>query len=47
VGTMDQAVAIARQCPGLPHGIRVEVRPVAAECPLIEEVASKEHLAHA
>src|SRR5262245_15976480 len=29
VGSMDEAVAIAQQCPGLPHGIRVEVRPVA------------------
>lgn len=47
VGTMDEAVAIAQQCPGLPYGIRVEVRPVAGECPLVEEVQSKAHLAHA
>jgi len=40
-------VTIAQQCPGLPYGIRVEVRPVAAECPLVQEVESKEHLAHA
>ena len=37
VGTMDAAIAIAQQCPGLPYGLRVEVRPVAAECPLARE----------
>ncbi|MBC8096202.1 MAG: hypothetical protein H7Y43_10345, partial [Akkermansiaceae bacterium] len=47
VNTLDEAVTIAQQCPGLPYGIRVEVRPVAAECPLVQEVESKEHLAHA
>ena len=38
VNTMDEALAIAKDCPGLPFGIRVEVRPVAGECPLVEEV---------
>jgi hypothetical protein len=47
VNTLDDAVVIAQQCPGLPYGIRVEVRPVAAECPLVQEVEVKEHLAHA
>ena len=47
VSSLDEAVAIAQQCPGLPHGIRVEVRPVAAECPLVQEVESKAHLTHA
>lgn len=47
VNTLDEAVVIAQQCPGLPYGIRVEVRPVAAECPLVQEVESIEHLAHA
>lgn len=28
----DEAVAIAGQCPALPHGITVEVRPVMACC---------------
>ena len=37
VDTMEEAVAIAQQCPGLPHGIRVEVRAVAGECPLVEQ----------
>ena len=47
VGTMDEAVAIAQQCPGLPHGVRVEVRPVAAECPIAEELRAETQLAHA
>jgi hypothetical protein len=47
VRTMDEAVAIAQQCPGLPHGIRVEVRPVAAECPIAEELRPSAELAHA
>lgn len=45
VGTMDEAVAIARQCPGLPYGIRVEVRPVAGECPIAEELRAMSQLA--
>jgi hypothetical protein len=44
VATMEEAVAIARQCPGLPYGAKVEIRPVLADCPLkpenkIEELA--------
>ncbi len=37
VNSLDEAVSIAQQCPGLPYGIRVEVRPVAGECPLVEQ----------
>ena len=47
VGSMDEAVEIAQQCPGLPHGIRVEVRPVAGECPMVAEVREEARLAHA
>lgn len=47
VGSLDEAVDIARECPGLPHGIRVEVRPVAAECPMAEEIRSEARLAQA
>ena len=47
VGSMDEAVAIAQQCPGLPFGIRVEVRPVAGECPMAAEVRNEAELAHA
>ena len=45
VATMDEALAIARECPGLPYGIRVEVRPVAAECPLSAEAQREAQLA--
>jgi hypothetical protein len=31
-------VAIAQECPGLSYGVKVEVRPVAAECPLASEL---------
>lgn len=33
VDTMEEAVAIARQCPGLPHGAKVEVRHIVDQCP--------------
>lgn len=32
VADVDEAVEIARQCPGLEYGCVVEVRPVAARC---------------
>jgi len=47
VNTLDEAVAIAQECPGLPYGIRVEVRPVAGECPIAEELRSEAQIAHA
>jgi len=37
VPTMDEALVIAKECPGLPYGVKVEVRPVAAECPVASE----------
>lgn len=43
VGTLEEAVEIAQECPGLDYGIRVEVRPVAGECPMVQEV--REHAA--
>ena len=45
VATMDEALAIARECPGLPYGIRVEVRPVAGECPVAAEVRTEAQFA--
>jgi len=45
VATMDEAVAIARQCPGLPFGAKVEVRPVLSECALQPENKLEEALA--
>ena len=47
VNSMDDAVAIARQCPGLPHGAKVEVRPVLAECPLSGEAVPDARLVEA
>jgi hypothetical protein len=37
VDSFEEALEIARECPGLRYGIRVEVRPVAAACPLLAE----------
>ncbi len=36
VESMDEAVAIAKECPALPHGLMVEVREVAEVCPYLE-----------
>lgn len=44
-GNLDEAVAIARQCPMLEHGTAVEVRPIAADCPTLQrarQVVSEE-----
>jgi hypothetical protein len=45
VATLDEAVEIARQCPGLPFGAKVEVRPVLSECPLKAKNEMEEALA--
>ena len=45
VDTMEEAVEIAQHCPGLPHGLTIEVRPVAEQCRLLREVG--EEVAHA
>jgi hypothetical protein len=45
VDTLDEAVAIAQECPGLAYGIRVEVRPVAGECPIYDELKAEAQLA--
>jgi len=41
VATMDEAVEIATQCPGLLYGIRVEVRPVLGECPIAADARTE------
>ena len=41
VDNLDEAIEIARQCPGLEHGAVVEIRPVAQECAASELVAPK------
>ncbi len=45
VDSIEEAVAIAQQCPGLAYGARVEVRPVAKQCPLLEEAPAEAQLA--
>ena len=45
VASLDEAVAIAQECPGLPYGVQVEVRPVAAECPLASELKQEAEFA--
>ena len=47
VASFDDAVAIAQECPGLPYGVKVEVRPVAAECPVASELKCEAQFAHA
>ena len=47
VGSLDEAVAIAQECPGLPYGARVEVRPVMGQCPLASEAVADSQLAEA
>ena len=38
VATMDEALEIARECPGLSYGTVVEVRPIAERCAAAEEL---------
>ena len=45
VDDLDEAVEIAKQCPGLSYGIDVEVRPVAEQC--AARARANEALAHA
>ena len=40
VRDLDEATEIAKQCPGLEHGMAVEVRPVADCCP-VERAAER------
>jgi Uncharacterized protein conserved in bacteria len=49
VETLDEAIAIAQSSPGLAYGGSIEVRPIAAECPLdvrVRELAQEEQLAN-
>ena len=47
VGRLDEAVAIAQQCPGLLYGAKVEVRPVMEQCPLSGEALPESQFAEA
>jgi hypothetical protein len=44
VCSLDEAVAIAKECPGLEFGVVVEVRPVAPVCPMMSEGTRQEGL---
>ncbi len=49
VETLDEAIAIAQSSPGLAYGGSIEVRPIAAECPLdvrARELAQEEQFAN-
>lgn len=41
VADIDEATAIAKQCPGLPIGLTVEVRPVAEVSPVLTDVRGR------
>jgi hypothetical protein len=48
VETIEEAIAIAQSSPGLAYGGSIELRPVAAECPLdvrARQLAREEQLA--
>jgi hypothetical protein len=45
--SLDQAVTFAAECPGLPYGAKVEVRPVMERCPMMQEAAAEQQLAGA
>jgi len=47
VSDMDEAVAIAKGCPGLAYGAKVEVRPVMDHCPMSAEAMAETQLAGA
>jgi hypothetical protein len=39
--SIDEAVAVANQCPGLPYGVMVEVRPLLETCAVSKEGAAQ------
>lgn len=45
VQDFDEAVAIAKECPGLKYGAKVEVRQVAEKCPMARAVEEEAALA--
>jgi hypothetical protein len=47
VSSLDEAVAIAKECPGLAYGATVEVRPAMAQCPLSKEALPEARLEEA
>ena len=47
VDTLEEAVEIAKECPGLPYGAIVEVRPIAEECTVRSEARREMETAQA
>src|SRR5580698_2363130 len=47
VAHLDEAVEIAKECPALAYGAKVEVRPVLSQCPLSGEALPEAQLAEA
>jgi hypothetical protein len=51
VNDIDEAIEIAKGCPGLDYGVNVEVRPVAEQCTIrqraMERANANDQLAHA
>lgn len=50
VATLEEAITIARECPGLRYNMTIEVRPISDECPIdawAREKLRVEHLAAA
>lgn len=47
VNTLEEAISIAQECPGLVYGAKVEVRPVAESCPLSREAVASPQLEQA
>ena len=45
--SLEEAVAIAKSCPTVEHGITIEVRPVLEECPIFKRVREELALATA
>jgi len=41
--TMEEAVDLAKACPVLQHGLRIEVRPIVAQCPLADDLGVDEN----
>ncbi|HEX2101166.1 MAG TPA: YciI family protein [Candidatus Synoicihabitans sp.] len=41
VNDLEEATRIAQQCPGLDHGVDVEVREVVAVSPVLEDVRAR------
>lgn len=41
VNSFEEAMAIAKECPGLPYGSKVEVRAIADQCPMQKQLEAE------